>query len=225
MASELLISEAVGSLGNQLQFGDSEENSTNPASKGPAAPLPPESTATASLFENVHVNSIGDYYGIDKLVSLANTKIKHLLRSDSEDQSWVASLPSAIDIAVQSTGDDELLGILASATAANISSLLDSDQFTSLDVLTDFSIKVLHICAQEIRALTGQREESKLQLREAEEQMQQSKLEILTLKGCLEVLKKTRQCRNLNCGAEFQCFIDPNECLLRCTKCRCKRYS
>ena len=220
----MLISETVGLLGNQLQFGDSEENSTNPASKAPAAPSPPESTATASLFEYVNVNSIGDYYGIDKLVSLANTKIKHLLRSNSGDQSWVASLPSAIDIAVQSTGDNELLGILASATAANISSLLGSDQFTSLGVLTDFSIKVLHSCAQEIQALAGQCEESKLQLRKAEEQIQPSKLEISTLRECLEVLKKTSQCRNLNCGAEFLCFIDPSECLLRCAKCRCKHY-
>ena len=79
MVSELLISETVGLLGNQLQFGDSEENSTNPASKAPAAHSSPESTATASLFKNVCVDSIGDYYGINKLVLLANTKIKHLL--------------------------------------------------------------------------------------------------------------------------------------------------
>lgn len=213
MVSELIILEAAGLLGNDLQPGDSEENSRQTPSKGLPASFPPASTA--SLFEHVRVNSIGDYYGIDKLVSLANTKIKHLLRSDSEDQSWVASLPSATKSAVQSTGDGELLGILASATAANISTLLESDQLTRLGVVTDFSIKVLQI-------LAGEREESKLQLLEAQEQIRQSKLEISALRGCLEVLKKTNRCRNLSCDAEFQCFIDPNECLLRCTRCRCK---
>ena len=218
---EILILETVGLRGSQLQYIDSGDNSTNPASKAPAPPLLLNSTATALLLESLNVNSIGDLYGIDKLVSLANTKIKHLL-SNIEDRSWVASLPSAINIAIQSTGDDELLGILASATAVNISSLLGSDQFTSLDTLTDFSIKVLHRCAQEIEDLAGEREESKLQLCEAEERIQQSKLEVSTLRGCLEVLKKTSRCRNLNCGAEFLCFIDPSECLLRCAKCRCK---
>ena len=75
----MLILETVSLLGNQLQFSDNEENSINPALKAPAAPLPPELTTTASLFKYVNVNSIGDYYGIDKLVSLVNTKIKHLL--------------------------------------------------------------------------------------------------------------------------------------------------
>lgn len=223
MFSEMLISESVDLLGNQLQFVETEENTANIALEAPVAPSPPESTVTASLFENVNVNSIGDYYGIDKLVSLANTKINRLVQSNSEDQSWVASIPSAIDIAVQLTGDDELLGILASATAANISSLLGSDQFTSLGVLTDFSIKVLHNCAQEIRILAGQRDENKLQLRNAEEQIQQGKLDISALRGCLETLNKTSHCRH--CATEFQCFIDPSERLLRCAKCRCKHYN
>jgi len=81
----MLILETVGLLENQLQFSNSKENSTNPALKAPAAPLLPELTATASLFEYINVNSIGDYYGIDKLVSLANIKIKHLLWSNSGD--------------------------------------------------------------------------------------------------------------------------------------------
>ena len=191
MKSGLIRPETAGLLGNQLQFGDSDENSRNLPSKGLPIPSPPESTAVASLFEYVRVNSIGDYYGIDKLVLLANIEIKHLLRSESENQSWVASLPSVIE-AVGSTGNDELLGILASAAATNISTLLESDHFTSLGIMTDFSIKILQRCAEESQALVRERKGSKLQLQEAEEQRRQSKSEISALKECLG-----------NCHVEF----------------------
>lgn len=203
----------------------SEENSINSPSNGPPTPPLPKSTAAASLFEHVRVNSIGDYYNIDRLVSLANTKIKHLLRSDSEDQSWVVSLPTAIEAAVGSTGDDELLGILASAAASNISTLLELDQFKSLGVVTDFSIKVLQGCAREMLQLSEVKKRSSSEIELQKGQIQDSKSEISALKGCLAVLKKTSWCRNSNCDAEFQCFIDSDECLLRCAKCRCKHYS
>ncbi|KHO00486.1 speckle-type POZ protein-like protein [Metarhizium album ARSEF 1941] len=89
----------------------------------------PKSTTTSSLSEHIYVNSIGDYYGVDKLVSLTNTKIKQLLQSGNEDESCVADLPIAIEAAAGLTGNRELMGVLASATAANISKLLCLDQF------------------------------------------------------------------------------------------------
>ena len=61
--------------------------------------LPPESTSAAS-WSKMSFDLIVDYYDIDKLVSLANTKIKHLIRGDGEIN-WLSSLPSAIGMAVQ----------------------------------------------------------------------------------------------------------------------------
>jgi len=186
----------------------------------------PESTATASLFEHLRVNSIGDYYGVDKLVSLANTKIKRLLQ---EDKSWVGDLPSAIELATGSTGDEELLGILAAAVAANISTLLGLDQFTSLDVMTDFSIKVLQGCVREILQLTQAARRSanevvllKRRIESLEGQIQQKDWEISKFRRCLTILNQTSECRNITCDSQFLCHIDPDECILRCARCRCR---
>jgi len=181
---------------------------------------PLKSTASASLLEHVHVNSIADYYGVDRLVSLANTKIELLLESNGDDQSLVASLPSATEAAVRSTGDDGLVGILASASAANIATLLELEQFTSLSLLTDFSLKVLQSCARRNQALVEEQVDSNRQLRGARAQTQQRDFEITTLKECLKVLNRTEQCRN--CAADFHCSIDASECILRCARCRCK---
>ncbi|EXJ65649.1 uncharacterized protein A1O5_11176 [Cladophialophora psammophila CBS 110553] len=52
-----------------------KRTATNFLLEEPPLPLPQGLNATASLFENIRVNSIGDYYRIDELVSLANTKI------------------------------------------------------------------------------------------------------------------------------------------------------
>ncbi|KJK73845.1 hypothetical protein H634G_10876 [Metarhizium anisopliae BRIP 53293] len=137
---------------DQLQHSASDEGSPIPFSKGEFKPsLPPPSTPSASLLEHIRVNSTGDYYRIDELVTLANAKITHLLRSNKKDQSWVPSLPLAIEAAVRSTGDGELLDILASATAANISTVTELDQFESIRVMTGFSMK------KDDRASTGER--------------------------------------------------------------------
>lgn len=210
---------------DQLQYSASDEGSPIPFSKGEFEPsLPPPSTPSASLLERIRVNSIGDYYRIDELVTLANAKITHLLRSNKKDQSWVPSLPLAIEAAVRSTGDGELLDILASATAANISTVTELDQFESIRVMTGFSMKVLRSCAQEIQTLEKAVEESRRTIELQQAQEQQSKCEISRLCRALRVLKRTGCCRNSSCDAEFQCFIDPNEGILRCDKCRCTHF-
>lgn len=210
---------------DQLQYSASDEGSFIRCSKGELEPpLPPPSTPSASLLEHICVNSIGDYYKIDELVTLANTKIKHLLRSNKKYPSWVPSLPPAIEAAVRSTGDDKLLDILAATTAANISTVTELDQFESMRVMTGFSMKVLRSCAQEIQTLEKAVEESRRTIELQQAQEQRSKCEIATMCGALSFLKNTSCCRNSSCDAEFQCFIDPNESILRCNKCRCRHF-
>lgn len=218
--------KAVSLSGDRLKFcAGEEENMQFPASEPPSPSLQ-GSTATTSLFKHVRVNSIGGYYNIDRLVSLANTKIKRLLWSDNEDKSWVARLPSIIEAALGSTRDHELLDILASAAAANISTLLDLGQFENLNIITGFAVRVLRGCVREHQALRDElREMDKRYGNEIDlqrRQIQDVKSEISSLKGCLAVLNKRSGCRN--CGAEFHCFIYADECLLRCAKCRCKHY-
>ncbi|TAQ85562.1 hypothetical protein B7494_g6119 [Chlorociboria aeruginascens] len=212
-----------------IRFSACEEDGKGSPSKELSAPLLSESTAIASLFEHIRVNSIGDYYGIDELVSLVNSKIKHILWNNDEDRSWITSFPTIIERAVELTGDDELLSILASATAANISDLLELEHFKSLGVMTDFSMKVLQSCARDIQAQAGELEDTKLQMSKADKRFNSEiesqnlrikikESQISSLRGCLTVLRKTGACRN--CDAYFQCYIDPDECVLRCDKCR-----
>ncbi len=187
-------------------MGDNEENSAPPES--PESPLPPpKSAASASLVEHIRVNSIGDYYGVDSLTSLANSKIQHLLRA-SKDPSWITALPSAIEAAVGSTGDDELLGILASAIAANISALLELDQFKSLHVMTDFSIKVLQSCAERLRTMEEGFGHDIAVL------TQKNESRVSTLEGSLRGLISMSRCRN--CRQTSDLFTNPVYGIFRC---------
>ncbi|OAL29216.1 hypothetical protein AYO20_09269 [Fonsecaea nubica] len=223
-ASEEATSEVVGDVvdGGSLSDGQSQpdENEIN-RTGSPSAPQP-EVSARDPLLEHIHVNSIGDYYGIEALVSLANSKIEQLLQDDPAENSWVETLPGAIEAATHSTGDQEVLRIFATAIAPNISSLLGMEQFRRLSVLTDFSLTVLDKCARKIHALSLQDQSNKYLLQDWERRRGEQDTEIAKLKDSLRMLNRTRQCRN--CMAEFTCSIDTRECILRCTKCLCKHH-
>ncbi|OAG40790.1 hypothetical protein AYO21_04867 [Fonsecaea monophora] len=233
-ASEEATSEVVGDavdgeLTKWLKTGSLWDRQSQPDENeisriGSPSALPPEASAEASatdpLLEHIRVNSIGDYYGIEALVSLANSKIEQLLQSDPAENSWVETLPSAIEAATHSTGDQEVLRIFATAIAPNISSLLGMEQFRRLSVLTDFSLTVLDKCAREIHTLSLQDQSNKYLQQEWERRQGEQDAEIAKLKDSLRMLNRTRQCRN--CMAEFTCSIDTRECILRCTKCLCK---
>ncbi|PHH75567.1 hypothetical protein CDD80_2268 [Ophiocordyceps camponoti-rufipedis] len=58
---------------------------------------------TRDLATHIKVNSIGDYYGVTNLVSLANSNIGDLIQDAAENDdsaTWVMNLPSAIELAV-----------------------------------------------------------------------------------------------------------------------------
>ncbi|KIW77740.1 hypothetical protein Z517_07573 [Fonsecaea pedrosoi CBS 271.37] len=221
-ASEEATSEVVGEAvdGGSLWDRQSRPDENEINRTGSPSALPPEANATDPLLEHIRVNSIGDYYGIEALVSLANSKIEQLLQSDPAENSWVETLPSAIEAATHSTGDQEVLRIFATAIAPNISSLLGMERFRRLSVLTDFSLTVLDKCAREIHALSLQDQSNKYLQQEWERHRGEQDAEIAKLKDSLRTLNRTRQCRN--CMAEFTCSIDTRECILRCTKCLCK---
>ncbi|OQV04778.1 hypothetical protein CLAIMM_09610 [Cladophialophora immunda] len=202
----------------QPQPGGSEDNS-----RCSPTPSSRKCSTVSSLLAHIRVNSIGDYYGIDALVSLANRKIGNLLQSSTEDEPWLESLPAIIEAAVQSTGDHQVQRLLAGATAGNLSTLLALDRFKNLSVLTDFSISILQSCAQEMVSLTRDLGEVKMLFLKSDEILRDNKAEIVKLKKSLSVLNRTSQCRS--CAAEFTCSIDPFEQILRCSRCRRKHYA
>lgn len=94
------------------------------SSTRPPVQWPRESAPPCALFEHMRVNSIGDYYGVAGLVSLANAKIKLLLQGHVSDRNWaLLSLPTALEAALEAalelTGDGGLLDMLAAAAAVN----------------------------------------------------------------------------------------------------------
>lgn len=218
-----MLSDTILAAEKSSEPGENQDKIENASLTTPLSEseVPSTKSASASLIEHIRVNSIGDYCGIDQLVSLANSKIEGLLEN-SRDQTWIASLPTATELAVRSTGDVKVVDILASAAGANISRLLDSNQFKTLDLTTDYWIKVLQRCAQDFVALEIKYLAMKWEHLESEEAARDLRTELRSLKRCLEVLNRTSGCRN--CSVEFMCTIDPDESLLRCGKCRCKHY-
>lgn len=165
-----------------------------------AEPLPPAADPAASLIHHVHVNCIGEFYAIDSLVSLANTKIKNLIDAQGHDKSWVSYLPFVTEVALESTGDDGLLNILASASAENMEILIDRENFSDLNAVSDFSLRVLRYSNQKIRNLTESMKRVEGQLAE------------LGTKSALEAYNHEEKTK----GG----YISPEERILRSRKCR-----
>jgi hypothetical protein len=103
----------------------------------------PEEDAMAMLLGHIRVNAIGDYFQVDGLVSLSNSKLKELLHYNGEVEAWIMNLPAAIGEAAESTGDKALLELLAEASTANISQLLAMEEFRRLPVMSDFVVHLL----------------------------------------------------------------------------------
>ncbi|RDA94003.1 hypothetical protein CP533_5024 [Ophiocordyceps camponoti-saundersi (nom. inval.)] len=123
------------------------------------SPPPVRVPTPKALSTHIKVNAIGDYYAITKLMSLANSKItdlfpkvrKGVVFCNVEPPAWVMGLPSAAKLAIESTGDMQLLEIIAAETAANISALTVSDDLKNMEDMSDFAFKVIKNCAVEIQ--------------------------------------------------------------------------
>ncbi|KAK7576795.1 hypothetical protein V3481_015357 [Fusarium oxysporum f. sp. vasinfectum] len=107
---------------------------------------------TEALLCHVRVNAIADYYNVSKLTQLANSKIQSILRD-----SWLAeSFSHAVKEASVSTGDVALHDIITSTAAYHIEELVEFQSFADLEVMSEFSIKVLRSCARRICDIESQ---------------------------------------------------------------------
>ncbi|PHH84488.1 hypothetical protein CDD83_1861 [Cordyceps sp. RAO-2017] len=196
-----------------------------------APPVPPPTTSVTELIcEHIRVNSIGHYYGVEALVSLANGKISALVHKDGKDQSWIADLPKLTAEALESTGDSAMLEILASATARNMSALTKPDWLRDLGAAWACDVAILQACAQHMDAQRAKITRRSRTISELESRISQleGKIEALSSKNdrfaaVLRQMNDTAECRNLSCQApDFSTHIDPDELILRCRHCKCK---
>jgi len=198
------------------------------------------------LLRNVHVNAIADYYDIPQLRQLANTKIQSLLET-----SWAADgFCSIVDEVFNSTRDTALHDVVTSTAASHIEELIDREDFGALEVMSNFAITIMQ------RIITRGKAKEKLssltlhsvasQLQDAEDRLLSAELDgrhqkslrdyettradrtIQRIDDCLDILSRTRVCRNSSCRADFNCYVERGgfasepKYTLRCAKCRCR---
>jgi hypothetical protein len=121
-------------------------------------------SAEEILLRHVHVNAIADYYDIPPLKELANTKIKHLLET-----SWSADgFSHVVKEVFNATRDTALHNMVTSAAAAHIEELLELDDFTALEVMSDFAIGIIRTT---IAARKANEESSRQKLQAAESRL------------------------------------------------------
>jgi hypothetical protein len=123
--------------------------------------------------------------------------------------------------------DSALHNIVTSIAAKHIEELIKLKDFAELDVMSDFALSIIRTT---IGAYKDEQKRSTLQLQFAESQLQRKTLyfefaEALRskLQNCLDLLNNTRNCRDVNCDADFACYFDPSSFTLRCSRCQCKQ--
>ena len=100
----------------------------------------------------MHVNSIGDYYAINMLVTLVNDEIEKIITTFEGDKVTanekvrnavlVSSLPRQIEFAITSTGDKQILDILAREIIHNMDCLLSNNALQQLELTSTFMLMV-----------------------------------------------------------------------------------
>ncbi|RAL07949.1 BTB/POZ domain-containing protein [Aspergillus homomorphus CBS 101889] len=211
---------------------DSTDGSPNMTSDDCLSQSLKSSFEATPLMEHIRVNSIGDYYQVDGLVSLANTRLKSLLQSsETDDQSWLESFTAATQEALSITENEELREILATTAASQLSQIVKPGEFLFSGVILGFPLKVLQSCEHRIQTLLEQVEVHQSQIAQKDldilrkkKSPEETEDRLSQIRACLENLNMTLHCRNMSCDAEFCCYIDADKdrCILCCAQCKCK---
>lgn len=186
------------------------------------------------LHQHVRVNAISDYYDLPKLRQLSRENLSRECKVNGVDK----TLLSATKEARTTSGDVHLHETLATIAAQNIRSLYDKDGFAEL--CTDFSAKIIFDIIPLLVSLEAEVCELDSRLKRAEVDIATEHMQlkneataqnstIQSMRACHRNLRKTKFCRNVNCEAEFTCYIEEERkgngesaFNIRCAKCRCK---
>jgi hypothetical protein len=195
------------------------------------------------------VNAIADYYSLQGLALLANSKIQRAYFTKWDLNSFAASAKAAIDV----SGDKSLHSMMALLAAQNLNDLLKSGQLSNL--VGDFATSILSYHAHQLEAYKRDQSQVAAQqqqqaLAQAQQQHQQAQLALQQQVNDLQVrcqgaearaarivenvgklinLSNNQQvCRNGSCREDFGSYVeatgDPAEpmYILRCAWCQCR---
>jgi hypothetical protein len=100
------------------------------------------------LLMHVYANSIGDYYGVGELVTLATMKLEQVLMELErvDEDTWIPGLPGVVGAANEAARDAKLLSLLAETVEKKLPTLLSMNEFLNLDV-RPFAVQILRHCA------------------------------------------------------------------------------
>jgi hypothetical protein len=193
--------------------------------------LSPATGGGDGVLQHVRVSVIADYYDIQGLAKLANSKIQSNSVESWDTQALADALKDSSDL----TRDGDLQETMAALAVQNINNLLDTTVIHA--VVGDFGLKIIRNFAQKTEALENElREKTNLLVLGAgrEEIARDTALRTAArtaranenISRCIETLRERDCCRNNKCYAEFNCYIEERGhqpvYTLRCTKCRCR---
>ncbi|KAG9256221.1 BTB/POZ protein [Emericellopsis atlantica] len=191
--------------------------------------------ASDSVRQHVRVNSIADYYNLPTLLSLSRENVSIHLGLNGIDRSLLGVLREA-----EATSGDALLHeSIATIAAGHIRYLYKKEDLVTelAGLCTGAGVKL--VCA--LFSILGRREAelrnlkqeigrqpngSESECRELRREKAALEKTIESMQDCHRLLAEQRECRNVNCDAQFQCYIeatgrDPSY-IVRCARCNCK---
>ncbi|KAI6763352.1 hypothetical protein FGRA07_11363 [Fusarium graminearum] len=158
------------------------------------------------LFAHLRVNAIADYYNIQNLAQLANTKIRAILDLGQNTEAF----PRIIQEVSTSNRDINIRSIIASAAVARIEELCHLKAFQELELEQDFSATLFGACSERIETLERRLHDAQANvvmyqtLRDDERQAKQSVIE--QVNRSTQMLQLTPSCRH--CEENFGCYFE-----------------
>jgi hypothetical protein len=179
-----------------------------------------------NILSHLRVNAIADYYNVETLAQLANSKIQANLEHGQEADLF----PRVIQEMSKSNRDEKLCAIVASATAECMGELIELQGFQDVELEHTLVFEML-------RALTGKIKEVQSQLgasqqvaasyeRATVDEFKRNSLYRERVDRSVAHLENTTTCRN--CAKVFGCILEargpgsPVSHVLRCRGCLCR---
>ncbi|KAF4968443.1 hypothetical protein FSARC_4137 [Fusarium sarcochroum] len=186
--------------------GQNREEADAVSHSSPAPSEPTEDETVEILLSHLRVNAIADYYNIQNLSQLANSKIQAILEETQDADVF----PKVLQEVSTSNRDADLHSIIASATAKCIEQLTELQTFRDVELEHSLSMEILRACGTRIHKLqhelkTTQQEAAAYQASEASEKLTK-KLFIEQTNDSIDFLGRTFECRH--CSKDFGCYFE-----------------
>ncbi|KAH6954268.1 hypothetical protein DER45DRAFT_310167 [Fusarium avenaceum] len=204
------------------QCHDEEDNSSQHCS----GPESEKNETTENILTHLRVNAIADYYDVENLAQLANSKIKAILEQGHEADLF----PRVIQEMSGSNRDDELCAIVASATAKCMGDLIKLQDFQDIELEHTLVLEMLRALVTKIEEvqsqLTGSQLLAESYRRSAVKESESLNLYKERVDRSVAYLRNTIICRH--CSRDFGCTFEqrglgsPVSHILRCRGCGCK---